>query len=122
MPLAQPVMYPAMVVMVLPPHAKTAPSIMNPQVRGRLAQFVQTEPSPPKEMSPAVLVTLLAPLVMKPQQPVSPATSTTSQELGLVVSSALLGHILQLEILRVQHVTCPAMDVFRLQQHARTVQ
>ena len=41
---------------------------MSPQVLGRLAQFVQTEPSLPKETPPAVLVTLPAPLAMKPQQ------------------------------------------------------
>ena len=122
MPLAQPVMHPAMAVTRQPPHAKIVPSIMSPQGQGQLAQFVQMEPSPPRETHPAVLATLPAPLAMKPQQLVSPATSITSQELGLVVSSALLGHILQLEIPRVQHVMSPAMDVFRLQQHARTVQ
>ena len=94
---------------------------MNPPVQGRLAQFVQMEPSPPMEILPAVLAILVAPLAMKPQQPVSPVISITSQELGLVVSSALLVPILLLEMLHVQHVTYPVMDVLRLQPHAKTV-
>ena len=66
-------------------------------------------------------VILRAPLAIKLQPPVSPVVSTISQELGLVVSNALSVPILQSEMLRVQHVTYPAMDVFRLQPHAKIV-
>ena len=40
---------------------------MSLQDQGRLAPFVQTEPSLPREMLPVVHVILVAPLVMKPQ-------------------------------------------------------